>query len=55
MPKLTKIVLLTALSYSPVFAADSEIKRPKVYTDIVESARQLHADTKRQVCPREAR
>ena len=47
MPKLTKIVLLTALSYSPVFAADLEIKRPKVYMDIVACARQLHADNKR--------
>ena len=35
MPKMTKIVLLVALCASPAFAAEKEINRPKVYTDIV--------------------
>ncbi|MFN3620553.1 hypothetical protein [Sphingorhabdus sp.] len=35
MPKMTYAVLLAALCVAPTYAADKEISRPKVYSDIV--------------------
>lgn len=49
MPKMTYAVLLTALCASSAHAADKEINRPKVYSDIV-ACRALADATARLQC-----
>lgn len=49
MPKMTYAVLVTALCASSAYAADKEINRPKLYTDIV-SCRALADSAARLEC-----